>query len=42
MKCMAQMLLFEIASFLINLKAENLSYGTLIILVHTKAQPGGG
>jgi len=35
LKCIAQMLLFEIASFLVTLKTENRSYGTRIVLGHT-------
>jgi len=35
LKCIAQMLLFEKASFLINSETENLSFGAFIILVHT-------
>jgi len=31
----AQMLLFEIASFLINSETENLSFGTFTVFVHT-------
>jgi len=34
-KCITQMLLFEMASLLINIKTKNLSHGTLINLVHT-------
>ena len=34
-KCVAQILLFEIASFLVTLKTENLSHGSRIILGHT-------
>jgi len=35
LKLIAQMLLFEIGSFLINSKTENLSFGTFIFFVHT-------
>jgi len=33
--CLAQIQLFEISSFLVTLKTENLSYGTRIVLGHT-------